>query len=117
MPGKTGSDGTNGDLILMTAKNSNIECELQETNVTTSGFFSPSPTDSYSHYIESIVETIEDPIQKNILRVTLNELFKNMTTAVELIKGLTLEFKPQDILKILVDKSATFSPAEFEEFT
>jgi hypothetical protein len=101
----------------MTINDSNSECELKETNVTTTGFFSLSNTESYSHYIESIVETIEDPLQKNILRVTLNELFKNMITAVEIIKGLTLEFNPQDILKILVDKSATLGPVEFEELT
>jgi hypothetical protein len=101
----------------MTINDSNNECELNETNVTTTGFFSLSNIDSYSHYIESIVETIENPLQKNILRVTLNELFKNMITAVEIIKGLTLEFNPQDVLKILVDKSATLSPVEFEEFT
>jgi hypothetical protein len=99
----------------MTINDSNIECELKETNVTTTGFFSLSNAASYSHYIESMVKTLEDPLQKNILRTTLNELFKNMITTVEIIKGLTLEFDPQDILKTLVDKSATLNSIEFEE--
>jgi hypothetical protein len=101
----------------MTINDSNIECELKEANVTTTGFFSLSNAESYSHYIESIVDTLEDPLQKNILRVTLNESFKNMINTIEIIKGLTLEFNPQEILKILVDKSATLSPVEFKELT
>jgi hypothetical protein len=96
----------------------NIRDQMEEnSNITDPGFFSPSNAESYIHYIESIVDTIEDPAQKNILRVVLNDLFKKMTDTVELVQGLTLELNPLEILKTLADKSMTLSPAQAEELT